>query len=109
MASIDAITAPTPTRDEVLARLRSHEAEIRALGVEHLYLYGSVARGEAGPGSDVDLFFDRDPHRALSLLDLVDIDTSLAAILTTKVDVGTRTSLHPVLRRDIERDAVQVF
>jgi len=45
-------------RDAVITRLQEHEAELRQLGVEHLYLFGSSARGEAREDSDVDLFFD---------------------------------------------------
>jgi uncharacterized protein len=44
--------------DEVIARLKEHEAELRRLGVDHLHLFGSVARDEASDRSDVDLFFD---------------------------------------------------
>jgi predicted nucleotidyltransferase len=45
-------------RDEAIMKLREHEAELRRLGVQHLYLFGSTARGEAGEGSDVDLFLE---------------------------------------------------
>jgi hypothetical protein len=43
-------------RDEVISRLQQHEAELKRLGVEHLYLFGSTVRGEARDDSDVDLF-----------------------------------------------------
>jgi len=43
-------------RDEVISRLQQHKADLRRLGVEHLYLFGSTARDEAGEDSDVDLF-----------------------------------------------------
>ena len=43
-------------RDEAIKRLRQHEADLKRLGVEHLYLFGSTARGEAKDDSDVDLF-----------------------------------------------------
>jgi hypothetical protein len=45
-------------RDEAISRLQQHQADLKRLGVEHLYLFGSTARGEAGDDSDVDLFFD---------------------------------------------------
>jgi predicted nucleotidyltransferase len=45
-------------RDEVISRLQQHEADLKRLGVEHLYMFGSTARGEAGEDSDVALFFD---------------------------------------------------
>jgi uncharacterized protein len=46
-------------RDEAIRRLRRHEADLRRLGVEHLYLFGSTARGEAKDDSDIDLFRSR--------------------------------------------------
>ena len=42
-------------RDEALRIIRAHEAELRAMGVESIELFGSVARDEAGPDSDVDV------------------------------------------------------
>lgn len=42
-------------RDQAIARLKEHEAELRQLGIEHLYLFGSTARSEAREDSDVDL------------------------------------------------------
>jgi predicted nucleotidyltransferase len=50
-------------RDEAIAKLRQHETDLRQMGVESLYLFGSTARGEARSDSDVDLFFDYDPDR----------------------------------------------
>ena len=47
-------------RNEAIARLKQHEAELKRLGVEHLYLFGSTARDTATEDSDVDLFFDHE-------------------------------------------------
>ena len=47
-------------RSAAIARLREHETELKGLGVEHLYLFGSTARDEAREDSDVDLFFDHE-------------------------------------------------
>lgn len=47
-------------RTEAVARLKAHEAELRQLGVQHLYMFGSTARGDAREDSDVDLFFDHE-------------------------------------------------
>ena len=48
-------------REQVIARLRAHERELRAAGVVQLSLFGSVARGEARPDSDVDVAVKLDP------------------------------------------------
>jgi predicted nucleotidyltransferase len=95
-------------RGEAIARLKQHEAEFKQLGVEHLYLFGSTARGEARPDSDVDLFFDH-PEGSIGLYQLIDVKEAAARILGCQADVMTRRSLHRVLRKGIEASALQVF
>jgi predicted nucleotidyltransferase len=95
-------------REIAIARLKAHEAELKQLGIEHLYLFGSTARGDAREDSDVDLFFDH-PEGSLGLFDLMDVKEAAARILGRKADIMTRRSLHPVLRERIEASAQQVF
>jgi predicted nucleotidyltransferase len=95
-------------RPAAIAKLKEHEAELKQLGVDHLYLFGSTARGEAREDSDVDLFFDH-PVGSLGLFELMDVKDAAARILGRKTDIMTRRSLHPVLRERIEASAVQVF
>jgi uncharacterized protein len=95
-------------RDEVIAKLKQHEADLRRLGVEHLYLFGSTARDEAREDSDVDLFFDYERGK-LGLLELMDVKEETSRILGRKADIMTRDSLHRVLRSRIEASALQVF
>jgi uncharacterized protein len=95
-------------RDDAIERLRAHEAELRHLGVEHLYLFGSTARGEAREDSDVDLFFDYERGK-LGLFELMDVKEQTSRILGRKADIMTRDSLHKVLRSRIEASALQVF
>ncbi len=96
------------TREEAISRLKAREAEFKRLGVEHLFLFGSTARGEAHDGSDVDLFFDH-PEGSLGLFELMDVKEAAARFLGCDADVMTRRSLHPLLKRGIEASAVQVF
>lgn len=95
-------------RDDAISRLRAHEAELKRLGVEHLYMFGSTANGSARENSDVDLFFDHEKGK-LGLFELMDVKERAAEILGRKADVMTRSSLHPALRKRIEDSAVQVF
>ncbi|HEV8029598.1 MAG TPA: nucleotidyltransferase domain-containing protein [Stellaceae bacterium] len=95
-------------RDEVISRLKQHEADLRRLGVEHLYLFGSTVRAEARADSDVDLFFDYEKGK-LGLFDLMDIKEQTSRILGSRADITTRDGLHKVLRQRIEASAVQVF
>ena len=94
--------------DEAIARLKQHEAELRDLGVQHLYLFGSTVRGAAREDSDVDLFFDYEEGK-LGLFQLMDIKEQACRILGRKTDIMTRDSLHKVLRPGIEASALQVF
>ena len=95
-------------REAAITRLRAHEAELRRLGVKHLYLFGSTARDEAGTDSDVDLFFDHERGK-LSLFGLMDVKETAAKILGCKTDIMTRESLHKTMRQRIEAGALQVF
>ncbi len=95
-------------RDDAISRLRAHEADLKRLGVEHLYLFGSTARGEAREDSDVDLFFDHEKGK-LGLFEVMDVQERAAGILGRPADVMTRDSLHPRLRKRIEASAVRVF
>ena len=101
-------TMQSMERSEAITRLKAHEAELRHLGVQHLYLFGSTASGDARPDSDVDLFFDHERGK-LGLFQLMDVKERTTEILGCKADIMTRASLHPVLRRRIEASALQVF
>jgi hypothetical protein len=65
MDKVEAITA-----ERVIATLRAHAAELRAAGVRTLSLFGSVARGDAGPDSDIDLLAEFDPAARMDLIRL---------------------------------------
>src|ERR1700735_1220629 len=94
--------------NDAIARLKAHEAELKQLGVQHLFLFGSTARGDAREDSDVDLFFDHERGK-LVLFQLMDVKERAAEILGRKTDIMTRDSIPRVLRERIEAAALQVF
>jgi uncharacterized protein len=96
-------------RDEVIAKLRRAEPALRAFGVAALYLFASHARDEARPDSDVDVFIDKDRTRKFGFDEFMDAYQLLQERVGPNVDYNTREGLHPVLRPDIEREAVRVF
>ncbi|MBE7248593.1 MAG: nucleotidyltransferase domain-containing protein [Actinomycetospora chiangmaiensis] len=96
-------------RDEVLARLKSTEPALRASGVAALYLFGSHARDEARDDSDIDVFVDPAPDVAFGFLPFMAAYEAIEAAVGGRVDDGTRSGLHPILRPQIERDAVRVY
>ncbi|HEX3994443.1 MAG TPA: nucleotidyltransferase domain-containing protein [Acetobacteraceae bacterium] len=95
-------------RTQAISILKDHEAELKQLGVQHLYLFGSTARGDAREESDVDLFFDYERGQ-FSLFDLMDVQERATRILGCKADVMSRDSLHKMLRPRIEASALQIF
>jgi predicted nucleotidyltransferase len=95
-------------RAEAISLLKAHEADLKRLGVDHLYLFGSTVRDDARDDSDVDLFFDYTKGK-LGLFELMDVKEYAASILGRETDIMTRDSLHKTLRRSIEESAVRVF
>jgi predicted nucleotidyltransferase len=96
-------------RDDVIARLKKTEPVLRGFGVAALYLFGSHARDEARGDSDVDVFVDPAPGRAFGFLPFMESYEALKQAVGENLDYGTRKGLHPLLRSDIEREAIRVF
>jgi predicted nucleotidyltransferase len=96
-------------RERVITLLREHEPELRGAGVGELYLFGSVARDEGRPESDVDVFVDLDRPAGFTLFSLAALQERIQDILGAKVDLMTRTALHPRRRPRIEAQAIRVF
>jgi predicted nucleotidyltransferase len=91
-----------------IAKLKANEDAIRALGATALFLYGSTARNEAGPQSDIDVFVEYAPVK-FTLFELAGLKALLEEKLGVSVDVTTRKGLNPRLRKRIEESAIRVF
>lgn len=96
-------------QEHVIAKLRAHEPELKKAGIVHLRLHGSVARGDAGPTSDVDLIAKFDKAKRLSLIDVVGIQNRLEDILGVPVDLSEEDMLKEPVRVKAEREAVLAF
>jgi uncharacterized protein len=98
-------------RDDVITRLKKTEPALRAFGVAALYLFGSHARNEAGPASDVDVFVDVAPGAAFGLRPYMGAFRVLEDAFEHKAEIGysTRDALSPYVRADVERDALRIF
>lgn len=96
-------------RDDIIARLRENEAALRAQGVAHAALFGSRARGDERPDSDIDILVELDPDARLTAFDYVGITQYLAELFPGRVDVANRKGLKALVRPNAERDAVYAF
>jgi predicted nucleotidyltransferase len=101
------------SRSELLNLLRSHEADLRAGGVEALTLFGSRARDEASDTSDVDLAVRPGARFSAGGFDhffkLDALRVRLAALLGCEVDLVEETAARPRLRQAIVREGVRAF
>jgi len=97
------------TRDEVVSKLRAHEAELRAAGIVRIAVFGSVARGDNSPHSDVDLLADFDKTQHYTLLTMGRLESRLADLLGTKVDLSSPEWLKESVKNQVLREAVLAF
>jgi len=93
------------TRDEILQLLREHKAELRRkFGVKTLAIFGSVARGEDKPESDVDVLVEFDEPATFDRY--MGLKFFLEDLLGRRVDLVTRRALKPRLRPYVEREVI---
>jgi len=100
---LDGLGEP-PTCDAIVAELRQHQADLAEHGVARLAVFGSVARGEATPESDVDLLVAF--GRPVGLFGLVGLKEYLQGLLGRPVDLTTENGLRPAMRERVLREAV---
>lgn len=93
----------------IIAALRAHSIELQGAGIRHLSLFGSTARDEAGPESDIDLLAELDPEAHIGLIRLAGLELRLTEILGRKVDLLTEPIHKQGLQENIERDRRHVF
>jgi predicted nucleotidyltransferase len=98
-----------PRLADVLQTLRAIEAPLRAGGVAALWVFGSAARGDARPDSDVDLAVDFPPGAEPSLFGVVRLKEDIEAVLGRKVDIAERSAMTKRVAATAERDFVRVF
>jgi len=93
-------------REEVLTRLRKHRSALEELSVKSLALFGSAARGEARPDSDVDLLVEF--SEPVGLFEFIRLKYKLEEILNCEVDLVTPDALRPGMKAVILKEAVDV-
>lgn len=96
-------------QEEVTKVLRKYDNALRENGATALFVFGSRARGTERSDSDLDLFIDYDPMTKIpNLIRLMQIEDELSRALGIPVTITTRDALHPMMKENIERDAIRV-
>jgi predicted nucleotidyltransferase len=96
-------------RDEIIRTLKEREADLRAHGVTHAALFGSVARDEQRPDSDIDILVDLDPAVVATMFDYAGLKDYVASLFEGSVDVIDREALKRRLRPHATADAIYAF
>ena len=95
-------------REEVIADVRRNRAALEAEGVTHVYLFGSVLHGEAGPESDVDLLFEHSLED-FGLIEYAHLKRIAGELLPFPVDFIERTCLDPKVSARVLPEALKIF
>ena len=107
--SIRAAGRQTMTRDTIIETLKAREPELRRLGVRHIALFGSAARGAATDASDIDILVDLRPDAPIGVFEYVGLTQFVADLFPVPVDVANHARLKPHVRPSAEREAVYAF
>jgi predicted nucleotidyltransferase len=96
-------------RDDVIARLKEAEPALRARGIRRAALFGSVARGDDQPESDLDIMIEVDPEAHMTAYEYVGLKEYVAGLFDGPVDVVSRDGLKPYVAPAATADAIYAF
>jgi hypothetical protein len=96
-------------RDDILARLRAAAPALRARGIRRAAVFGSIARGDDRPDSDIDIMVEFEPGAEGSIYEYMNLKAYIAGLFEGPVDVIDRDALKPHLRAAAARDTVYAF
>jgi len=96
-------------RQEIIATLRHSEPTLRARGVSHIALFGSRARGDNRPDSDIDIMLEFDPAAHVTVFNYAGLKDYIAGLFDGPVDVVNRDGLKPYVRPAVTADAIYAF
>jgi uncharacterized protein len=96
-------------RHDAIAILRRHRDASMARAIVHAALFGSMARGEERPDSDIDILIELAPDHALDVFQYAGLMDFVARMFPGHVDVVDREAIKPSIRGRMERDAIYAF
>ena len=96
-------------KEKIIETLRENRELLVKFHVQSLSVFGSVARGEAGPDSDIDILVEFEPGARVGLFTFARLQRCLQEILGREVDLATPKALHKALKKNILEEAVHAF
>lgn len=90
--------------DQIISCLKEHWGELKERGVKSIAIFGSMARGEATPESDVDILVEFD--KPIGLFEFVRVKFYLEEIIGSEVDLVTPEAIRPAMREQILAEAI---
>jgi uncharacterized protein len=96
-------------RERVVTALRQQAPKLRRLGITRLSMFGSMARGDTDPNSDIDLLVELDSQSHFSLFELVDLQDDLQDLLGRPAHIAFVPKLRPWLRDEILQEAIPIY
>jgi predicted nucleotidyltransferase len=95
--------------EDALQTLRAHRAELEGMGVMHAGVFGSVARGEEGSKSDLDVVVELDDDKVRTIYDFAGVWRAIFDLFPVSVDVVERDVLKDAMKKRVEADLVNAF
>jgi predicted nucleotidyltransferase len=95
--------------EDAISILRRHEGDLRARGVRRAALFGSLARGDDRPDSDIDIMIEIEPEARITVFDYVELKDYIAGLFDRPVDIVSRDGLKPYVRPAATVDAIYAF
>lgn len=77
--------------------------------IDRAWIFGSYARGEQTPNSDIDILVDFDKKNNLSLFGLAAIINELETLTNSKVDLVDRKNLYPYVAKFVEKEKILIY
>ncbi len=94
-------------RERILKKLSENRQLLKTYGIKDIRLFGSVARGEAGAGSDVDLLVEFESSAHIGMFEFSRLRRELSHLLGCEVDLATPNALHKAMKKDILKEAIR--